>query len=194
MNWAYQNEHFTARSSSMIFSSFSLPWCRAGHACLIPAMMVVFILVSGCYSFKGISIPSEASTFYIHNFEDVSDLQLPNYNISFTESLKDKVRNESRLRWSDQEPDIEFKGKILGFTVSAVSPEVGATTAFNRLEVSVEVTYINNRSSESGWTRRFSQFDNFPADQNLLEAQEDILPGINSLLMEYIFNAAFTDW
>ncbi len=157
-------------------------------------LFLAVLVIPGCYSFKGISIPQGATTFYVHNFEDVSDLQLPNYNITFTETLKDKIRNESRLRWNDQDAEIEFRGKIVGFTVSAVSPEVGATTAFNRLEVSVEVTYINNLTPETGWTKRFSQFDNFPSNQNLLEAQEDILPGINKLLMEYIFNAAFTDW
>jgi len=177
----------------MIFNDIHM---KQGQARLFSITLVVILLTTftGCYSFKGISIPQGATTYYVHNFEDISDLQLPNYNITFTETLKDKVRNESRLKWNDQEPHIEFSGKILGFTVSAVSPEIGATTAFNRLEVSVEVTYINHLNPEAGWTRRFSQFDNFPSDQNLLEALDDILPGINQLLMEYIFNAAFTDW
>lgn len=194
MNWVYRNVRYTERSSSMIFNKRSHQQSSRFSLGILLGVFSVAFLVSGCYSFKGISIPQGATTFYVHNFEDISDLQLPNYNITFTETLKDKIRNESRLRWNDQDAEIEFRGKIIGFTVSAVSPEVGATTAFNRLEVSVEVTYINNLSPEAGWTRRFSQFDNFPSDQNLLEAQEDILPGINTLLMEYIFNAAFTDW
>lgn len=147
-----------------------------------------------CYSFRGISIPEGARTYYVHNFEDLSDLQLPNYNITFTEALKDKVRNESRLKWTETDPDIEFHGKILGFTVSAVAPEAGAVTAFNRLEVTLEVTYTNHIDPKANWTKRFSQFDNFDAQRNLLEAQNDLLPGINQLLTEYIFNAAFTDW
>ena len=194
MNSVYLNARYTARSNSMIFNRQFLRGMMHSRLTGWLACLCLLISSSGCYSFKGISIPAGATTFYVHNFEDISDLQLPNYNILFTETLKDKIRNESRLRWNDQNADIEFRGKIIGFTVSAVSPEVGATTAFNRLEVSVEVTYVNNLNPEAGWTRRFSQFDNFPADQNLLEAQEDILPGINTLLMEYIFNAAFTDW
>lgn len=147
-----------------------------------------------CYNFKGISIPEGAKNFYVQNFEDLSDLQLPNYNVTFTEALKDKIRNESRLKWNDTAPDVEFSGKILGFTVSAVAPIAGATTAFNRLEVTVEVTYTNRLDPKANWTKRFSQFDNFDAQQNLLEAQASILPGITTLLTEYIFNAAFTDW
>lgn len=164
-----------------------------------PSAMWVLCLVFGlgqwhCYTFRGISIPEGASTFFVHNFEDLSDLQLPNYNITFTEALKDKVRNESRLKWRESDPDIEFSGRIIGFTVSAVAPEAGAVTAFNRLEVTVEVTYVNHLDPKANWTKRFSQFDNFDAQRNLLEAQADILPGINQLLTEYIFNAAFTDW
>jgi hypothetical protein len=147
-----------------------------------------------CYNFKGISIPEGAKNFYIKNFEDISDLQLPNYNITFTEALKDKIRNESRLKWNETAPDIEFSGKVIGFSVSAVAPIAGATTAFNRLEVTVEVTYTNHLDPKANWTKKFSQFDNFDAQQNLLEAQTQILPGITTLLTEYIFNAAFTDW
>ncbi len=194
MNWESQNGRYIARSNSMIFNSLTRMNQSTRNILLTLFAWCCLLSFWGCYSFKGISIPAGATSYYVHNFEDISDLQLPNYNITFTETLKDKIRNESRLRWNDQEADIEFKGKILGFTVSAVSPEIGATTAFNRLEVTVEVTYINNGNPDAGWTRRFSQFDNFPSDQNLLEAQDDILPGINQLLMEYIFNAAFTDW
>jgi hypothetical protein len=149
---------------------------------------------SGCYSFKGISIPEDAKTFYVAKFEDISDLQLPNYDITFTELLKDKIRNESRLKWAETDPDIEFKGKIIGFTVSSVAPEAGSVSAFNRLEVTIEVSYTNLKDESKNWTKRFSQFDNFDSQLNLLEATDDILPGINQLLLDYIFNAAFTDW
>jgi hypothetical protein len=149
---------------------------------------------SGCYSFKGISIPEDAETFYVAKFEDISDLQLPNYDIIFTELLKDKIRNESRLKWAEIDPDIEFKGKIIGFTVSSVAPEAGSVSAFNRLEVTIEVSYTNLKDESKNWTKRFSQFDNFDSQLNLLEATDDILPGINQLLLDYIFNAAFTDW
>ena len=70
---------------------------------------------------QGIS-PRELPPTYVHNFEDISDLQLPNYNITFTETLKDKVRNESRLKWNERPgTHIELSGKILGFTVPAAS-------------------------------------------------------------------------
>lgn len=171
---------------------------RLGPSGWPPAMWLMCLFFGlgqwQCYTFRGISIPEGASTFFVHNFEDLSDLQLPNYNITFTEALKDKVRNESRLKWRESDPDIEFSGRIIGFTVSAVAPEAGAVTAFNRLEVTVEVTYVNHLDPKANWTKRFSQFDNFDAQRNLLEAQTDILPGINQLLTEYIFNAAFTDW
>lgn len=157
-------------------------------------LLLCLTTASGCYSFKGISIPEDAETFYVAKFEDISDLQLPNYDIIFTELLKDKIRNESRLKWAEIDPDIEFKGKIIGFTVSSVAPEAGSVSAFNRLEVTIEVSYTNIKDESKNWTKRFSQFDNFDSQLNLLEATDDILPGINQLLLDYIFNAAFTDW
>lgn len=168
--------------------------CKPGFLASLLLLTAALCTQWSCYSFKGIAIPEGANTFYVSNFEDVSDLQLPNYNITFTEAMKDKVRNESRLKWSETSPDIEFTGRIVGFSVSAVAPVAGATTAFNRLEVTVEVTYTNHLDPKANWTKRFSQFDNFDAQQNLLQAQGEILPGITQLLTEYIFNAAFTGW
>ncbi len=156
--------------------------------------MLLLIGQSACYSFKGISIDPSINTFYVTLFDNTTNDAPPTLGQDFTEVLRDKIRNESRLNLKDTDPDIDFTGSISSFRVSAEAPEPGQTTSFNRLTIGVSVEYINNRNEDNKWKKNFSYFANFPADQNLLEVQDELISTIHDQIVEDIFNFAFTDW
>lgn len=152
--------------------------------------------LTGCsvYKLSGITISSDIQTYYVGNFK-VSALNAPaTINQTFQEALKDKVARESRLKFTDQGPHLEFNGSIIGFTVSAVAPQPGERTSFNRLTVQVSVEYINHLNSKEQWTKTFSHFEDFPAEQNLLQVQDDLIVIIFNQILEDIFNQAFNNW
>ena len=64
-----------------------------------------FSLIS-CYSFKGISIPPEVSTFAIDPVIDQSFNAPATYPIDFSEAMITKIRKESRLSLNNQNPDV----------------------------------------------------------------------------------------
>lgn len=160
--------------------------------CLL--VLLSLLLSSGCYSFKGISIDPNINTFYVTLFDNFTSEAPPTLAQDFTEALRDKIRNESRLNLKDTDPDIDFTGKISSFRVTSEAPEPGQTTSFNRLTIVVAVEYVNNRDEDNKWKRNFSFFDNFEANQNLLDIQDQLITTINNQLVEDIFNFAFTDW
>lgn len=158
---------------------------------------VLAILATGltaCYSFKGYSIPEEAKTYYVGTFKVNAFNAPPTINQTFTESLKDKIARESRLRYSDSEPDMEFQGAIQNFTVSAVAPQPGERTAFNRLTIIVQVSYSNKLDPKATWSKSFSHFADFAAEQNLLAVQDDLITIIFNQILEDVFNSAFNNW
>jgi hypothetical protein len=155
---------------------------------------VLVVICAGCYSFKGISIPADVSTYYIPVFEIRTENAPPTVGQQFSERLKDKVRNESRLQWNEDEPDIEFTGAITGFRVNPVAPQPGETIALNRLEINVNINFINNKDEKKNWKQTFSFFNDFPANVNLLDVQTELVENIYEQLVEDIFNKAFTDW
>ena len=161
---------------------------------LLILLTITMLLLSGCYSFKGISIDPNISTFYVTLFDNFSSEAPPTLAQDFTEALRDKIRNESRLNLKDTDPDIDFTGSISGFRVTSEAPEPGETTSFNRLTITVAVEYVNNRDEENKWKRNFSYFENFEASQNLLNIQEQLINTINTQIVEDIFNYSFTDW
>jgi len=158
---------------------------------------------SGCYSFKGISIPDEASTFSAIPFEDQTrggNAPPPTIFNQFTESLKDKVRNETKLNLVNGDADIEFSGGITRFDVSYEAPSAndqaigGTSGAFNRLTITVEVNFTYRKDDTKNWKQSFTFYADFEADENLSDVQDEKIKTIFDQILEQIFQKAFGDW
>ena len=155
-------------------------------------------LLTGCYSFKGISIDPNIKTFTVRTFETTAPNAPPTLAVNFTENLKNKVRTETPLSLKNDEPDCEFSGQITGFQVVPLAPKPGELVARNQLKISVFVNYVINKEGiktdypEAG--REFSFFSEFPAESDLSAVQDQLIEEISKQLLEDIFNAAFNNW
>ena len=150
-------------------------------------------LCSGCYSLKSASFAG-ISSFYVNNFK----LSAPNapatINQTFQEALKDKIARESRLQFSDLDPDIEFSGTIQSYNVSAVAPKPNEQTSFNRLTIYVAVDYTDHTDPKKDYKKTFSHFADFETTQDLLQVQDDLITIIFNQILEDIFNQTFNNW
>lgn len=154
-------------------------------------------LTSGCYSFKGISIPPEAKSFYVKDFALRANNAPAQIDQLWSEALREKIRNESRLTYNEKSPDIEFEGSITSYKVIGTAPQAGNTVSLNKLTIGVNVTYINNASDgakDNEWTQSFSFFKDFDATLDLNSVEEDFIEEIFEQLTENVFNKAFTNW
>lgn len=149
---------------------------------------------SGCYSLKGISIAPEVATFYVAPFTNAAPNAPANAALDFSELFKNKVRTETRLRFTDASPDVEFRGTLNGFRTTSEAPQPNELTAFNRLTVTYSVEYIDHSNEKNNWKNNFSFFANYANDQNLLDVQDALLAVINKQISEDIFNKAFSNW
>ena len=84
-----------------------------------------------CYSLKGTSIPIDIETVTVNLFENQASIVMPTLSQTFTESLKDKFSNESRLAIVDNEGDWEFSGAITQYQITPIAPTGNETTALN---------------------------------------------------------------
>lgn len=167
---------------------------------LIAAAFLSAVLFSGCnpsfgYSLKGISIPPDVKTFYVDLFAvQTADAVEPTLPRNFTEKLKNKIRRESSLQISETDPDIEFSGGITTFAVTLEAPQADEQIGFQKLTIAVQVEFVNNNDEEQSWKQRFSFFDQFNPEQNLLDVQETLIENITDELADQVFNRAFTNW
>ena len=157
--------------------------------------LFLFLALSGCYSFQGIAIAREIETYYVAQFDNISGNVVPTLAPNFTEKLKDKVRNESRLIYLDnQDADVEFSGVISEFRVTSEAPQPGESVAFNRLTIGIRVEYTNRAKEEESTTINSSFYAEYPSDTNLLDVQEELIETITDQLVEDVFTKAFTNW
>jgi hypothetical protein len=156
-------------------------------------LLLFLILLVGCYSFQGISIPPEVNTFYVENFEDRTGEIPPGFNEVFSEDLTTKIRTDSRLRVNSDNPDITFTGVINRFTVRAEDPDKTTGTSLNRLYLTIQVTYFNSVTDEE-LKKTYDENEDFGADQDFFDIQEALLETISERIIERIFNDSFTSW
>lgn len=157
-------------------------------------VLVCLSVFTGCYSFKGVSIPAEVKTFYVPAVKLTDYSAPPDSPERFMEQFRQKVRSQSSLQWDETNPDIEFDCSITGFRVSNEGSRAGNEVSLNKLTISVKVDYLDNTNEEENWTKTFSFGLPFDAAQDLQEVQDGYIEDIFDQITENIFNDAFTNW
>jgi len=167
---------------------------------LTKTAVLIFYLLTSCYTFKSTGIPPNVNTFYVAEFDNNTANVVPTLSYDFSQALLDKVLRESTLTYTEIDPDVEFSGYISRYQVTSVAPTERdglPTTSFNRLDIGVQVDYLNNREEDATkkeWSQQFSFYLDYESTENLLDIQEDLIQQINDQLVEDIFNRAFSDW
>jgi hypothetical protein len=95
---------------------------------------------------------------------------------------------------TDGKGDLQFKGQIIDYTVSPVALLADETAAQNRLTIKVKVEFINEFDEKQNFIETFSEYQDYPAQQLLTEAEPTIVPTILELLTDKIFQKAVVNW
>jgi len=154
--------------------------------------IVLGLLLSlySCYTFKGIAIDPEINTYFVEQFVDNTGSGVPTVAIDFSEKLKDKVRNESRLIFKEIDPDISFSGSISRYDV-----QTSATAANNKFYIGVKVTLEKFKGEDlEDQDFNLSFFAEFSNDVNFSDVQAELEEQIIDQLVTDVFNKAFTNW
>lgn len=161
-------------------------------------LIIALVMVSqscGTYSFSGASIPAEMKTTSVQFFENTSALVVPYLSQQFTEGLKDRIRNQSRLSIVRTEADANFEGRITDYTIRPVAIQGNDRAGLDRITVTVSVKYTNALNPELNFEQSFQAFQEFSVNQGPIQSQEQkLLALIIRQLTEDIFNKAFANW
>ncbi len=148
----------------------------------------------GIYGLKGISIPAEINTYLVEDF-NFTDVQCETgIEQDFSEALRRKIRDESRLVKTENEPDITFEGTVTSCKTNYIAPTEGSTASLNRLEIVVKISLINSQSEDDSWNKNYNAFQDYDANEDFNSLQEALTRNIIDDITERIFNDAFTNW
>jgi hypothetical protein len=162
------------------------------------ALIIALLSVSqscGTYSLSGASIPAEMTTTSVQFFENTSALVVPYLSQQFTEGLKDRIRNQSRLSIVRTEADANFEGRITDYSIRPVAIQGNDRAGLDRVTVTVSVKYTNVLNPELNFEQSFQAFQEFSVNQGPIQSHEQkLLALIIRQLTEDIFNKAFANW
>lgn len=157
--------------------------------------MVLASQSCGVYSLSGASIPPEMKTLSVQFFENNAALVVPNLSQNFTEGLKERIRNQSRLSIVRTEADANFEGRITDYSIRPVAIQGNDRAGLNRVTVTVNVKYSNALKPELNFEQSFQAFQEFSLNQGPIQTQEQkLIALIIRQLTEDIFNKAFANW
>jgi len=161
----------------------------------IPFLFLVFLVSCTVrYSPVAAEIPAQAQTFSVGSFPVRAPLAGPNVSISFVETLKTLMLQQTRLDLEKKDGDLKFEGAITGYAVQPIAIQGNETSALNRLTVTVTVRYTNSFDREKDFELSFSRFADYSSTRNLADVEEVLMIEINDQLAQDIFDRSLGNW
>jgi hypothetical protein len=161
------------------------------------AFVATVSLLSSCtmkYSFSGASISPDSKTFSVGYFQNLAPLVVPSLSNTFTEALKDRFLNQTKLDYVRSNGDLAFEGQIIGYSIDPVAITGNDKASQNRLTITVKVKFTNKQNPELNFDREFKQFKDFPSNASVVSVQNDLIKDVTNQLIDAIFNASVANW
>ena len=147
----------------------------------------------GIYNFTGGST-GNAKTFQVNFFQNRAPLIEPGMDREFTFYLQDLINNQTNLSLTNSKGDLVYEGEITNFTVAPMAATADQRAAQNRLTVTVNVRFTNNKEEDKDFEKQFSHYYDFPANAQLSSVKSAAFEAIFERIGQDIFNASLANW
>ncbi|MFN4197404.1 MAG: LptE family protein [Flavobacterium sp.] len=161
-------------------------------------IMFVFLalLLGGCkyYNFTGTG-KIDADTYQVNYFQNTAELFEPGLDRDFTIALQEIIQNQTNLNLVTSGGDLVYEGEIVDFRISPMTATADQRAAQNRVSMTVNVRFINNRKEEDNFEKRFSFFYDYPGEQQLTGATLQAAKAeMFERITQDIFNESLAKW
>lgn len=159
-------------------------------------ILSILLFNNGCgiYSFTGASIAPDVKTISIKYFANQTTLAPSSYSQIFTEALKRKFLNQTPLTIVSDNGDLDIEGAVTNYSVSPQAVQANQTAAKERLTITVNVKFRNEKDPKQNFQQSFSRYADFDAGKSLSSEENKLHEAINEALIEDIFTKAVVNW
>ena len=161
---------------------------------------ILFLLIlaaqsCGIYSFTGTNINPDVKTVQIDYFPNNAILVEPSLSQTFTQKFRDLFDTQTNLTSVSSGGDLQFEGEITGYKINPMTATAEQTAAQNRLTITINVRFFNNKFEEDNFEKTFSHFYDFDANSQLVGGiLDDAFDEIIERITQDIFNASVAKW
>jgi hypothetical protein len=160
-------------------------------------LVILCFALNGCkIALNGASIPAEMKTVNVLTFDNNAPLVIPYLSTEFTEGLKIRIRNQTSLSISQNDPQGVFSGNITGYSITpeAITDNNQPVAQASRLTISINVKYTNNLNPKQSFEESFERYKVFKLSGSLQAMEQGLVKDVTAQLTEDIFNRAFAQW
>lgn len=161
---------------------------------LLLAFFVLICTSCGVYSFTGTTLSPDLKTITINNFVLQTAGGPANLPLTFNERLREYYQRYTNLKVVPANGDLVLEGSITGYEVLAIAPTAQDQAGVNRLQITVQVRFNNNKDDTKNFDQAFSFYKDFPQNQTLTQNEPRLVPLILDQLVLDIFNKTAADW
>ncbi len=152
------------------------------------------LILQGCYSFTGSSVPPHLKTIGIALFDDQSGSGEPALREKLTNKLIDRFRQDNSLQVADRtRADSIIEGSIVSMPDQPQVVATGETVTKRRLTLTVKVRYQDTKLKKTVFDKEFSAWGDYESGGGPAQRQAGIDAAIDKLA-EDILLAAVAGW
>lgn len=179
-----------------LLTAYSSLWTVKRRCKLLAAYCLLLTVNTSCgiYSFKGATLSPDIKSVTIVNFTMSTAGGPANMALQFNEKMKEYYQRNTSLALLPSNGDMQLEGTITGYEVTPTAPTANDQAAFNRLTITIQVKFTNNKDEEKNFDQSFSFFKDFPQNQTLSQVESRLIPTILDQIVQDIFNKSAGDW
>ena len=166
--------------------------------CAFMAAVVRAVVLMGCkisYSPNGASIDyAVTKTIQIDPFPIRSAYVWAPMQSIFNNRLTDIFAQQTKLRQVKRGGDLVISGEITGFDQYNKGVSSDGYSQQVQLKMTVNVRFTNTKNHTEDFERQFSATTEYPATQQLISVQEELVTQMTKDITDQIFNATVANW
>lgn len=162
----------------------------------ILALLLIVLGLQGCkyYNFTGTG-KIDADSFQVNYFQNNAPLVEPGIERTFTLALQDLIQNQTSLTLTNSNADLVYEGEIVDYRISPMTATADQRAAQNRLYIAINVRFINKKTPEDDFEKRFSFYYDYDANAQLVGATlNTALDEIYERITQDVFNESLAKW
>ncbi len=167
---------------------------KIGISFAVLSLVLMLPACKGGYSFTGTSLSADVKTVYVAYIENMAPLAIPTLSNTLTEKLIDKFTRQTKLTFTEMDPDLHFEGEVTNYDVTSMAPQAGEYAAQNRLTITVKIRFTNAKDEKQSFNKSFSAYEDFSSELSIDAVQNTLVEKIVEQLVENIFNASVANW
>lgn len=158
------------------------------------ALVATLLTSCGVYSFTGTTLSPDLKTITVNNFTLQTAGGPANLPLTLNERLKEYYQRYTNLKVVPGNGNLVLEGTITGYDLIAIAPTAQDQAGVNRLQITVQVRFNNNKDDTKNFDQAFSFYKDFPQNQTLTQNEARLVPLILDQIVLDIFNKTAADW